>query len=492
MLRSSSLTLVGPVLKWVFALTAWMLLVLYLPVAVGVFLLLNLCALLVVAGLQFYAASLPVRISPTVSRNDKPLVSIHIPTYNEPPDLVCDTLDALVDLDYENFEVIVLDNNTRDPLIWGPVKEYCNKLGKRFRFRHVDHLKGYKAGALNVCYDMSSSQAEYILVIDADYKVHPDLLRISLSYFTDEKIALVQFPQAYYNADHRNRGLSDEYEHFFQVYMNMANKLNCVLSTGTISVIRKKALSRVSLWSDRTITEDVDLGLRLHEAGFHGVYVPESLGKGLMPSDLKSLRQQRERWVYGNTQTFFNFLAMSKKSISARQFIGIFTQLTAWVNFMLIPVITLALTGVAVMLQPHPLYMPVALVSVATIWVYLLEKGAFFMLAFRNRGKTMKQAFLAYLVHLGLIWEGSGSWLRFLMRENPGFNRTNKFRVAGPLKDLLPGLLFTLALVISGVLLFMAQAPVPAMLCLAAAPFFLSIIYVHRQIRSTFKFVNGK
>ena len=50
-----------------------------------------------------------------------PRVSIHVPTHNEPPLMVMQTLNSLARLDYPNFEVIVLDNNTSDESLWRPV-----------------------------------------------------------------------------------------------------------------------------------------------------------------------------------------------------------------------------------------------------------------------------------------------------------------------------------------------------------------------------------
>ncbi|MEX0686075.1 MAG: glycosyltransferase family 2 protein [Balneolales bacterium] len=480
-----------PYLKWFVLISIWLIVLLFVPAIATIVLIINFFAMALVSGLQIYSASLPDKNITTVSRNDKPFVSIHIPTYNEPPELVCDTLNALIDLDYENYEVIVLDNNTKKVETWYPVKQHCKKLGKRFHFEHVENLKGYKAGALNICLELSSDKTEYILVIDADYKVQPEILTTSLSYFTDDRIALVQFPQSYSNAHEKNRGMSDEYEHFFQVYMNMANCLNCVLSTGTVSVIRKKALSEVGNWSDRTITEDVDLGLRLHEAGFHGVYVPIPLGKGLMPTDLKSLRQQRERWVYGNTQTLFNFIKMSKKNITAWQSLGIFTQLTAWVNFMLIPAITLILAGFSILVNDHPSHSFIVEFSLFTIWAYLIFKMTFFSFAFLRRGKSAQQAFYAYLVHLGMIWEGGSSWLRFMIRDNPGFKRTNKFKIVGPTRDLIPGFAFSIIMILCGILLLLNNAVWPAIFSILLAPFFLSVIYIYRQIQNTYEFNYG-
>ena len=99
-----------------------------------------------------------------------PMASIHVPTYNEPPEMVKQTLDALARLDYPKYEVIVVDNNTKDEAVWRPVEEHCQKLGARFKFYHVDPLTGFKAGALNYALDHTDSGAEIIGVIDSDYK----------------------------------------------------------------------------------------------------------------------------------------------------------------------------------------------------------------------------------------------------------------------------------------------------------------------------------
>ncbi|WP_122744692.1 glycosyltransferase, partial [Pseudomonas viridiflava] len=71
-----------------------------------------------------------------------PKVSLHVPCYNEPSDMVILTLDALQRLDYPDFEVLVIDNNTQDPGVWKPVERHCHKLGTHFRFFHVDPLSG--------------------------------------------------------------------------------------------------------------------------------------------------------------------------------------------------------------------------------------------------------------------------------------------------------------------------------------------------------------
>ena len=77
-----------------------------------------------------------------------PKVSIHIPAYNEPPEMLKQTLDAIARLDYTNYECVVVINNTPDPALWMPIEEHCRTLGERFKFVRADDIVGFKAGAL--------------------------------------------------------------------------------------------------------------------------------------------------------------------------------------------------------------------------------------------------------------------------------------------------------------------------------------------------------
>jgi len=85
------------------------------------------------------------RLSPPVAKPDEqlPMVSVHVAAYNEPPDMMIQTLDALAALRYPSYEVLVIDNNTKDPAVWQPVEAHCEKLGPRLRLLHVDPMSGF-------------------------------------------------------------------------------------------------------------------------------------------------------------------------------------------------------------------------------------------------------------------------------------------------------------------------------------------------------------
>ena len=91
------------------------------------------------------------RITPTttlpVPDSELPMISLHVPAHNEPPDMVIETLRSLLRLDYPRYEVILIDDNTDDESLWRPVEAWCGRHG--VKFAHLDNWPGYKSGALN-------------------------------------------------------------------------------------------------------------------------------------------------------------------------------------------------------------------------------------------------------------------------------------------------------------------------------------------------------
>jgi hypothetical protein len=228
-----------------------------------------------------------------------PKVSIHLPICNEPPEMVRQTLDALAALDYDRYEVLVIDNNTADPRVWEPVAEHCARLGPKFRFFTLGKYKGFKAGALNFGLRETAPDAEIIGVIDSDYIVEPDWLRSMAPAFDDPKVGFTQSPQDYRDNDGSffKRLMFWEYAGFFHAGMVTRNERNAIIQHGTMTLIRKAALENENGWAEWCITEDSQLGLRLFRAGYEAVYSRKSFGKGVMPDDFNAFRKQRYRWA---------------------------------------------------------------------------------------------------------------------------------------------------------------------------------------------------
>jgi Glycosyltransferase like family 2 len=235
-----------------------------------------------------------------------PRVSVHVPCYAEPPQIVIGTLDRLARLDYPDFEVLVIDNNTMDPELWRPVKAYCERLGERFRFLHVEGIAGAKAGALNRALRYTCPRAELIAVVDADYHVRRGWLRDTAGYFADPAVGFVQCPHAYrgYAQSALGRWANWEYAVFFATGMVSLDEHRAGITVGTMSLIRRAALERAGGWAEWCLTEDSELAIRIHAAGYQSVYLTEPYGRGLIPETFEGYRRQRYRWTYGPVQEF--------------------------------------------------------------------------------------------------------------------------------------------------------------------------------------------
>lgn len=233
----------------------------------------------------------------------RPKVSIHVPCYDEPPAMVKATLDSLAELNYADFEVIVIDNNTRNPATWSPLKAHCKKLGTRFNFIHVNQIEGFKAGALNHLIPMTAHDAVIIAIVDADYCVDRNWLKHTVPHFNDPAIAVVQAPQNY--RDHKDSVFKKfcyaEYRGFFNIGMVIRNDHDAIIQHGTMTLIRKSVMEELG-WAQWCICEDAELGLRTLESGYSMAYVCSSYGKGLIPDTFVDFKKQRFRWAYGAIQ----------------------------------------------------------------------------------------------------------------------------------------------------------------------------------------------
>src|SRR6185369_4604455 len=203
-----------------------------------------------------------------------PKVSIHIPAYFEPVEMLKQTLDAVSRLDYPNFECVCIINNTPDPEFWQPIQDHCRALGERFKF------------------------------INADYVVHPDWLKDLVPVFADPRVGLVQAPQEHRDGDRSlmHYIMNGEYAGFFDIGMVQRNEYNAIIVHGTMCLIRRAAMDMAGGWAGDTICEDTDLGLAIIEHGWMTHYTNHRYGHGLLPDTYEAFKKQRHRWAYGGFQ----------------------------------------------------------------------------------------------------------------------------------------------------------------------------------------------
>lgn len=252
--------------------------------------------------------------------------SVHVATYNEPPELVIQTIRALLGQDYSDYEIIVVDNNTEDADLWRPVANFCSEFEK-VRFEHRMGVKGAKAGALEIARSMARPDTTHIVTVDADYRVAPDFLSAAATALDETGADFVQFPQAYLSS-RAAPGLAAELADYFHRFASVGGEAGQALLTGTLSVISLSALDAVGGWRADTVTEDAELGVRLVTAGYRGVFVDQVAGKGLLPLSASSLCTQRRRWAHGNAATLLLHPIVANSIVPLR-------QLSAWLNILL-------------------------------------------------------------------------------------------------------------------------------------------------------------
>jgi exo-beta-1,3-glucanase (GH17 family)/cellulose synthase/poly-beta-1,6-N-acetylglucosamine synthase-like glycosyltransferase len=373
-----------------------------------------------------------------------PRVSIHVPTHNEPPLMVMQTLNALSRLDYPNFEVILLDNNTSDESLWRPVASHCETLGPRFRFYHLDDVKGFKAGALNKALQLTDPSAEYIAVIDSDYQVAPHWLRSVMPGFDDPQVGIVQAPQDYRDGKESlfKSFLYEEYTGFFRIGMVERAEHNAIIQHGTMCVIRREAMDRIGGWAEWCITEDTEFGLRVFEAGYTALYTPVSMGRGLMPDTYAAYKIQRYRWVYGAMQILkrhASAIFLGRKSDGSRslnkeqryQFLGGWMPWFADGFALIFAVMALAWSGLMI-IAPRHFDVPLTALSALALVIFTVKTVKTVSLHRAKVGTGLGGALASAITGLSLSYTVGKGVIAGLFTSSKPFMRTPKCEDSAP------------------------------------------------------------
>ena len=98
------------------------------------------------------------------------------------------------------------------------------------------------------------------------------------------------------------RRLYYSYKYFFAVSQPSRNEHDGAIFAGTMGLIRRVALEQLGGWDEWCITEDAELSLRLLRAGWHGLHMDQTWGRGIMPLTFEGLKGQRYRWCFGGIQ----------------------------------------------------------------------------------------------------------------------------------------------------------------------------------------------
>jgi cellulose synthase/poly-beta-1,6-N-acetylglucosamine synthase-like glycosyltransferase len=439
-------------------------------VTASLVILLDLAALVVlISGINYVSDVLcRARRSRPLPRADpgyQPMVSLHMPAYNEPPDLLIETIKAVERIDYPNFEIVVIDNNTNDPAVWGPVEEYCRGR-ERVRFVHVAPWPGYKAGACNLALRRyTDPRAEIIGLVDADDIVQPYYLRETVSYFSDPNIGFVQTFEG--NRDFQGSdyytACVDSYQSFYLAVMSSRNERDTVPFVGTMGLFRRSALTSVGGWNEWCICEDTEASLRVLREGWSGLYIPRCFGRGVVPPSFAGMLTQRHRWCFGAMQILRlhwrslmpwdrspdNHLTSAQRRDYLMASLGWFRDLLMLAFSMLLLVITgLSFTKSGFAISPSDgarSLMPLSLIIVTTVCMQWMLRHWTTM--------SVRRTLLSLVISLSVSWVIALGCIEGVARRNGVFLRTSK---ASGRRSILRALRLTRVETILAVTLFIS------------------------------------
>jgi cellulose synthase (UDP-forming) len=168
-------------------------------------------------------------------------VDVYITTYDEPIELVLATVEAAQRIRYPH-ETWILDDGARSALA-----EAAERLGVGYVTRGASWQgKALHAKAGNLNNALMTTEAEFVLVLDADQRPSREILDRTLGYFDDPRVALVQTPQTFTNVG-RGDPLGSEAPLFYGPIQQGKDGWNAAFFCGSNAILRREALMQLGL-----------------------------------------------------------------------------------------------------------------------------------------------------------------------------------------------------------------------------------------------------
>lgn len=233
-----------------------------------------------------------------------PFVSIIVPVYNEEK-VVQLSIQSLLKLDYDNYEIIVVNDGSNDGTAEAAESMVGYQQGVRemIKVSLINKPNGGKSRALNA--GIRHSNAEIVLCMDGDSQLNPDSLKLAVRHFSNPEIGAVAG-----NVKVINRGklLTDLQALEYIEGLNMARSAQSFINLvniipGPLGLFRKKAIEEVGFYSSDTFAEDADLTLKVLAKGWKIYYEPNAISYTEAPEKLQQLLKQRYRWTRGILQS---------------------------------------------------------------------------------------------------------------------------------------------------------------------------------------------
>ena len=231
-----------------------------------------------------------------------PSVDVFIPTYNEPLDVVKQTVFSAMSLDWpaDRLKVYVLDDGRRSDF-----RKFCEEVGVGYKIR--GNNRHAKAGNINAA--LASTDGEYVAIFDCDHIPTRSFLQVCMGWFLkDDKMAMLQTPHVFFSPDPFEKNLDtfhrtpNEGELFYGVVQDGNDLWNASFFCGSCAIIKRAPLMEIGDVAIETVTEDAHTALKLHRKGYNTAYLEIPQAAGLATESLSGNIGQRIRWARGMAQ----------------------------------------------------------------------------------------------------------------------------------------------------------------------------------------------
>ncbi len=354
------------------------------------------------------------------STEPMPLVSVVIPVYNEPLELVRASLASWKAVRYPAFEILVADDSDVPLALDDPSVRVIRRTER----------EGFKGGALRNAVRQLDPASEWMVVFDADFVVDPDVL----VRFTEHYLPGVGAVQGF-----QAMGLNSPGAYlpkFSEAFHAVANVLlagryrmhGFVGVQGTVESYRVEAIRSIGgIAPYPTANEDLDTTFRLRKAGWKIVYDPRIVGRGVAPERYGVFFRQSTRWTSTTVREYRrhwgSFLA--SPAVPVVEKVDSFLFLLTWTNALVVTPTLLFLPWALLDLHLIPLWLSV-LITVLPLALFTLPVVV---------GTRLRLALTGWMGYYLLLLPGYLVMFRASLLglfTDPGFARTSKFSSRAP------------------------------------------------------------
>jgi cellulose synthase/poly-beta-1,6-N-acetylglucosamine synthase-like glycosyltransferase len=402
-----------------------------------------------IKSLTLYNNNLLLKLKPKINTKSPP-VSILIPTLNEDPEMVRNTILKAKNVNYNNFKVSLIDSST-DKDIRNKTAIMCNELDINYIYR--DTLRGYKAGSINDALEELRDDYQYILILDSDHRLKSSIFQDLIPIMeNDPDLTFIQTPQYFHKQSNDHLSIAYSFQqHIF--YKHICRGL-CVNGSsyicGTNVLIKLDHLNEIGGMDESCITEDIATSFIFHSNGYKSIYIDKVYAEGLAPPSLSAYYGQQMRWSYGtfqNTKKVLHKFIKEPKSLKSLQWWEYIILNGSWYFIGVGIFIWLLYPIIVLLFNMKPLVLGYLNVPFYLFLIMIMSQT---FTSFRERRYPLKELILAQGLFFSLFPVYTKAFIYGLVNKKLEFKVTPKKEVYKiQLKEILPQLTVIFLLIIA-------------------------------------------